>query len=305
MSEKALKTVLGIVAALVAAYAITYFVRTLAGGESSSALGDALQRVNVESVQEMRITGTTDTIVLSRDGASWKVNGHRADTASVGRLWSALSGTRVGDVVAENPTNHARLGVAADSAWTVEVRTAAGDTTRFLVGKAGPVYPSLYARMPDGDRVHLVTGDLRNVITRPLSDWRDKTIVRLDTAAVHQILIERDGKRYALQRADSTWSVDGEPADLAPVRDLLSELADLQAYGFPPDTAGFGDKPRTVLALGAGSDTLAHLTLASPDGINFRVSAAGNPTLYELSSWRADRLAPAKETVKARKEGGG
>lgn len=302
MSEKALKVLVGLVAVLVAAYAIAYAVGLLAGGgESGGALADALGRVSAESVQEVRIAGPLDTIVLARSGAAWTVNGFRADSASVARLWSALTETKVGDAVAENPANHARLGVAADSAWSLEFHSAGGDVTRLLVGRSGPIYPSLYARLPDEARVYLVTGDLRNVATQPASQWRDKSIVRVDTARVHQIVIERDGARYALRRGEDGWRVDGEPADSTAVLDLLTELADLQAYGFPPEAAGLGNNARTVLALGAQGDTLAHLTLGSHDGVDFRVRLEGSPIVYDLSSWRADRLAPTKAAL-AREE---
>lgn len=297
MSEKTLRVVVWVVVALVAVYAVGSVAgRLVGGGEAGGELAAALARVSAESVQEVRIAGPTDTVVLVRDGAAWKVNGFVADSSSVNRLWAAVSGSRVAEVVAENPANHGRLGVAADSAWAVEFRRVGGEAARLLLGKSGPIYPSAYARLPHEDRVYLLTGDLRNVVTRPVSDWRDRTIVKVDTSRVHEVVIERDGERFAVRRVAEGWTVGGQAADSLAVRDLLAELADLQAYGFPPEAASLGDSLRHVVALGAEGDTLADLTLGT-NGLNFRVRRAGNRTVYDLSSWRADRLTPKREVL--------
>ncbi|MBI4519764.1 MAG: DUF4340 domain-containing protein [Gemmatimonadetes bacterium] len=298
MSEKTLKRLLAAVAGLLAAYGIVYAFGLLGGREVETELGAMLSRLAPADIQEVRIVGPNDTLRLERAGAAaWTVNGFAADSASVERLWSSLTATRVAQLVAENPANHARMGVTADGASSVEFHTAGGSVTRLLVGNTGPMFPSLYARLPDDDRVYLLTGNLRSQVMWSLAEWRDKTIVRVDTARVREIGVQRDGRRYVIRRAEAGWTVDGGPANEGPVRTLLQELAHLQASGFLADTASLGNAPRSLLVLGAANDTLAHLTVGSPDGINFRLRAGARPEVYDLPSWRADQLAPTRESV--------
>src|SRR5690606_29368631 len=155
---------------------------------------------------------------------------------------------------AANPDNHARLGVAADSTWRIELRGAGGaEPILLLIGRNGPNHPSVYARLPDADEVFVVSGDLGHAARRRVREWRDRVVVRADTASAQRIVVARDDEAYTLVRGDSArWTADGTPADSAAVADLLRELARLETQAFAPDTAVLGDDvARSVLALGA------------------------------------------------------
>lgn len=298
MSEKTLQRLVAAVAGLIAAYGVAYLFGLLGGREVETEMGAMLSGLAPADIQEVRIVGPHDTLRLERAGAAtWTVNGFAADSAAVERLWSSLTATRVAQLVAENAANHARMGVTTDSAASVEFQTAGGSAARLLVGNSGPMFPSLYARLPADDRVYLLTGNLRSQVMWSLAEWRDKTIVRVDTARVQEIGVQRDGRPYVIRRAEEGWTVDGGPANGGPVRTLLQELAHVQASGFLADTASLGDSPRTVLVLGAANDTLAHLTVGSPDGINFRLRAGARPEVYDLPGWRADQIAPPRTSV--------
>lgn len=313
MSEKTLRIVVGVAVLLVAAYALTAMV----GGNTSADRGDAgraLVRVLAgarDGLAAVRIVGPQpgDSVELVRgEDGSWTVNGKPADSAAVARLEDALEGARVGHLAARNPDNHARLGVAADSTWRLELRRAGrGEPVRLLLGNNGPSYPSVYARLPDSDEVFVVSGDLVSAVRRPAAEWRDRVVLRVDTVAVRRVVVTRDEETYTLERGDSArWVVDDALADSAAVEELLEGLARLEAQAFARDTVTLGDDvARTVLVLGEAGDTLALVRIAATEQTwTWRATAAGKAAaeglgedVFELAGWRVDRIAPEKGKV--------
>lgn len=307
MSEQALKRILVAVAALVVAYGLASLVTGRAGSDAgdTAALASALDGLDAASVQEVVFQRPRDTVRLTPSDGSWAVNGYAADSARAAGLWSALDPEGIDGVVARNPQNHARLGVAADSAPRAVFRTVDGETTTLLVGNTGPTYSSAYVRLEGADEVVLLDGELRSAARRGVDAWRDKEIVRVDTSAVARLDVTRDGARSVLERSQDGWTVDGEAADEASVHDLLRALARLEASGFAPDTAVIRSPDRRLAALNASGDTLAALELESADGSDVRVRANGDATVYHLSSYRADRLTPEAAQLRSDGQSGG
>lgn len=294
MSEKTLKRILVGVAVLVVAYAgVALLQRTTGSGSGGdSALGDLLASLEPDAVEEVRFVRLQDTIRLSRSGEAWSVNGRTADSSRVARFWNDLAEARVTGPIARNPANHARLGVAGDSAVLVVFRTSDGQTRELLVGESGPSFPSSYVRLPDRDPVHVVHADLRGAARRNLESWRDRTVVRIDTARVRIIALRRDGTEQTLTREGGAWRVDGAPADSSAVQDLLGALVRLRSTGFAPDTVELASPDRTLVALGQGGDTLTALSLVETEGSGYRGRARGDDTVYELTSYDIGRLFP-------------
>ncbi len=291
MSEKSLRASLYFLGAVVA----LYLVARLAGGGNGGAattdsdLSEALASIDTESLSVVEIGGPEDAIRLERDGNAWTVNGFEADSGAVARLVRAIDEVEVAGVAATNPANHARLGITADSAWTLK---ADGGRT-LLLGKTGNRFRTSYARLPDADIVSLIEGDLRSAAARSLFDWRNKVVLQADTAAVASIRVTRDGRATLYERQDSAWTTGGEEADATTVRNILQELAGLRASGFAPQDAEMPAEPdRLVQAMDAAGNEVASVALVEEEG-NFRVSTPATPHIVEIPTFRADRIAPA------------
>jgi len=313
MSEKTLRIIVGAAVLLIVAYALTAMFSGSASADRGDA-GRALVRALAgarDGLAGVRIVGPEpgDSVELVRgDDGVWTVNGKPVDPAAVTRLENALESARVGHLAASNPDNHARLGVAADSTWRLELRRAGREEpVRLLLGRNGPSYPSVYARLPDSDDVYVLSGDLVTAVRRPADEWRDRVVLETDTAAVRRVVVTRDEETYTLERGDSArWTVDGEPADSGAVADLLHELARLEAQAFAADTVALGDDiARSVLALGEAGDTLALVRIAATEQTwTWRAGAAGKAAaralgddVFELPGWRVDRITPEKGKV--------
>ena len=295
MSARALKALLGTVAGLLIIWlAVTFLPRGGGGPDGSSeGLTAFFQGATPNSLSAVRFTDPVhhDAIELRRAGAEWKVNGFRADSAVLARFWETLGEAKIGDLVAANPANHSRMGLAGDSAWTLELESEAGSRS-LLVGDAGSRYGTTFVRLPGEDNVHLLEGNLRPQVTRPLDDWRNKRVATVDTAGVWRIEVEREGDGFVLQRSDSVWVLQGgAQADPTPVRAMLGEMARMDASGFFPPGDSLSARAGTVRALDQAGELRLALDIGSDEGDRW-VRAAGDSIIYRIPSWRAARIFP-------------
>ena len=270
------------------------------GGGGVASLFEGLSEATVSAV---RIAGPAQTVTLEQSAGSWTVNGHVADSATISRFWSALLEAEVGGVVANNPNNHMRMGVSADSAYTVDFTLSSGGSSSLLVGKGGPIFPSGYVRLPDQDAVTVVSGDFQPTVRLSVTDWRDKTILQVDTASVVRIVFETDEGTLVVERGDSSWTADGGPTNAAFLNPVLQELARLIASGFPEQGEMFEENPKNVTALGAAGDTLGVVMVTGGGGTR-HVRRRGSDVVFEIPSFRADRVAPDILTVRAEPSAG-
>jgi len=305
VSGRTLKMILGVLAILLILWSSSVLFSGRPGGGSGPDGGVAslLAGLDETTVNAVRIRRPDQTVSLQRSGDAWTVNGKVVDSSAVRRFWSALAEAEVGRVVANNPRNHERMGLSADSAWRVEFTLADGGMVSVLVGKPGPIFPSGYARLPDQDAVVVVSGDLRATLNNSLTDWRDKTILRIDTAAVARLVLETDEGTHLIARSDTTWSVDGGPANANTIRSLLDELANFVAIGFVDEGEVFQENARRMIALGAAQDTLGAVVITGEAGIR-HARTPGNDVVFEVASFRADRITPDIEDLRPAGAGG-
>ena len=305
MSERTLKTILGALGILVVLWLGSILLSGRRGGGPAPDRGIAslFEGLDETTVSAVRIVGPDQTVALERSSGVWTVNGNPADSSTMTRFWDALLEAEVGGVVANNPSNHERLGLSADSAWTVDFTLADGGMASVLVGKTGPIFPSGYVRLPDQDAVVVVSGDFRPTVILSITQWRDKTILRVDTAAIARVVVETDEGIHVAERSDTTWSVDGEPANANTMRSVLDELANLVALGFVEDGEALEENPRRVIALGAEVDTLG-IVVVTGGAATRHARTPGSATVFEIPIFRADRITPAIEALRAADTGG-
>jgi hypothetical protein len=295
MSEKGLKALVGIVAVLCAVWATVTFLPRGGGapGASHEALSGFFLGVTPETASTLRFQGPGEEapVVLTRQAGTWSANRFQADSSTVAAFWSAVGQVEVGDLVGSNPSNHARLGVSPDSAWRLEVEMPEGART-LLLGKSGPRYGTAYVRLPDQDEVYLLDGGLRPTVTRTLADWRNKRVARVDTSRVQRIRLEQADAQVTLARADTIWALeDGTEANGATVRNLLAEMARLDATGFYAPGDSLADLAGTLRAMDGSGGTLLFLEMGSGEGDRW-VRVEGDSIVYKVASWRAGRILP-------------
>lgn len=301
MTERTLKRLVGALAIVVGLWLLAELLSGGSGAISASGeIARVFDGVDAESLEAVRMQRGDTTISLERDGERWTVNGFPADSGAVQRLLDEVPGLRVGELVAANPANHPRMGVSDDSAVVVEL-VVGGDARTILVGDAGRRFGTSYVRAPDADDVYLLEGDLRAHARRGLDQWRNRTMVAIDSAAVARVEVEKDGEAYALVRGDSAWTFEsGDAVEAAAVRGVLAELARLVASGFVAEGDSIAALPRSsrTVAYDDAGQVLAEVTIGEGTGERW-ARTSGDEYVYRVSTFRADRVAPPREDVEA------
>jgi hypothetical protein len=261
-----------------------------------SALFDGLTNAVVTSI--VMEDSASVRVLRSQDGGSrWTVDDFETDPAVVTRFWSAMGNAHVSEMVASNPENHERMGVAEGSTTTVTFETPSGPTT-LLIGVAGPAPGTTFVRRPGEDAVYLLEGGLRTHFVRQQADWREKRMLEVDTAAVHTVEIERPGEAYTIVRADTSWTVDGAPARTFNVISIMEELATFRGTDFlvPGDSLYEMPQAITVTALDAAGDTMTVVNLGE-GARDRRGTVRGDSIVYRVPQFRIDRIAPPRANL--------
>lgn len=303
MSAKALKGLLGALVAAAAIWLVVFLVSDR-GADAPPAIEGAIATffdgVGDSTLSAVRLVSPGGTIELRRVDGSWMVNGFRSDSGSVARFFQTLSQSRVASLAASNPANHARMGLAVDSAARMELEVG-GTTRTLLVGLDGPRTTTVYARLPDADSVYVVESGVRNFVFRQLDDWRNRRMVRIDTAQVRRIDVRRGRDAFQLMRGDSAWTfADGSPADSRQIEGLMNELAQgVVASRFVADTDSIGQLPeggRTIVYDSAGTQLTA-VTVGEGSGDRWGM-VVGDSVRYRLPPFRVDLVVPTLESVR-------
>lgn len=264
-----------------------------------------LPGITTADVDTVTITGARDTVVLARAGTVWRVNGHPTDPQAVGELVTSLGdSTASGDLVAENPSSYAQLGMDTASARRVRVQAHGKTVLDVVTGKPGVVYGTGYLRRATDPAVYLVRSSLPRIAERRADGWRDKRIAVIPPDSVSKIEVQRGPRRYALSREGARWTLaPGGAADSMAAANFLRALADIRAAGFASpgqaDSLKFSPPRRRLRVLGRnGAPRVSLVFDSTAAGLWARADSGG--TVWRLEGWGLDQLTPADSTLAAR-----
>jgi hypothetical protein len=258
----------------------------------------ALSAVDVDTVT---IIGPADTIVLSKRGTDWTVNGYAASPDAVDRLFTALGDSSSARLVATSDVLHTRMGV--DLAAGKRVRFVRGQRTlaAIIIGKPGQGYNSTFVRRDGENPVYQYTGEFTRLINQQLDDWRDKQVADVEPDSVGTVVVSRSRRGYTLSRAAGEWRVGSVPADSAAVRRLLNQYHPLAATGFPTaaqlDSVEFDRPDLEIALLDLRGDTLVALALDSTTAA-YWLRRRSDGTVFRVLQWKVNQLAPADSTLR-------
>jgi len=265
-----------------------------------------LPRIVTKDIDSVVIAGAHDTILLARNGGTaWQVNGHRADGRNIEELLTSLGDTTAsGDVVAENPSSYAQVGMDSTSGRRLRVVAQRKTVADLVVGKPGQVYGTGYLRSASEPRVYLTRSALPRLANLPLDEWRDQRIGGVVKDSIAKVEVQRGTKRYALAKQNGRWVLSpGGATDSMAVANFLTDLADVRANGFASaaqtDSLKFASPKRRVAVMGSDGKPRLQLVFDSTKAGLWARADTGS-TVWRLDQWSADRLTPADSTLRAR-----
>jgi hypothetical protein len=282
----------------------------LGGKRDDTEVGVVLPALDASEFDGVTFATDSGTTVLTRTvDNSWMVNGFETDQGALDELFEAVGESVELELVATSALVHERMGV--DSVSGIRVSFVRGNETvaAAIFGKSGSEYGSRYARSAAANFVYLYTGALANLVTRPVSGWRDKRIIDISADSVFRVTVERSGEQYSLVRTGAEWQFEtGSPADSGAMHRMLGRFQTLDASSFPEeaqlDSIDFDPPDRQVTLFNSSGDTLISLMFDSTNAAYWVQQASGG-YIYRILAWQADQMVPADSTVRAGAEGTG
>ena len=224
-----------------------------------------------DKINQLEVKSSTGEVTALRKdgGGTWAVvqpSQGPADRNSVSDIVSNLASLEEQRVVEDNAADLKPYGLAEpriDVTFHVD-----GDKTpkRIVFGDKSPTGMGLYAKLPAGNRVFLVSNSLDATLNKSAFDFRDKSALKFEQDKVTSVELASGARTVRLEKSGDDWkivkplqapadfvSVNGllgqlQSAQMTALKDRPDDLKDLKAYGL--------DKPAVVATIGMGGSNL-------------------------------------------------
>jgi hypothetical protein len=193
----------------------------------------------VGMVAQLTVQGTSGTMSFRRQDETWRIVkpiDAAADSLSVNQLADAIKdikGAKATDV------DDQTTGLAAPK-WTVTVTDGKGATHKLMVGLPRPMQAGqTYVRPDDSKQAYVVDVDLAAKLGKPSGDFRNMTVLDLQTGSMARVKVAGPESFELVNRADN-WELASPvaaPANRDNVKKLLDALGRVTASDFVADDA--------------------------------------------------------------------
>ncbi|MGH7384958.1 MAG: DUF4340 domain-containing protein [Candidatus Rokuibacteriota bacterium] len=235
--------------------------------EKKEAAKGRIWSVEPKDVLSVTITRKNETLRLKRTADGWEMLEPlkvRADRAAVDDMVTGLATARMDREIDPNPAKPADFGLDPPEAEVrLEVKGAEAPLV-LRVGSKNPTGVWVYAREGDKPAVITMSESIARDTTRPVADFRDRTVIAFDRKNLTGLDLDVAGDQISLAAAEpGTWRIvkpRALPADGDMVAEFLEKLEGAKAIEFvddaPKSLAPYGlDKPsRVTVWLGKDKD---------------------------------------------------
>jgi hypothetical protein len=284
---------LGILGVLVI---LAYLVMQKPGERSSSGEnGEVLVSVDSLAVDRIDIKSPTVHVVLQKKGVEWFVESpvsYKADQSNVAGLIHSSKTLQVSNFVSNKPDKHSVFQV--DSTGTlVRMFQNGAEKASFILGKSGSSYSELYARRAGSNDVALVNGASSYVFSRPVKDWRDRTILSTPRESIKEVRYQYGDTTFVLAFKDSSWTIGKDSTQEGVVSSLLSSLSNIVTDDFVDTLSTRPTKPSAQISF-AGTQLTFFYVKGSE---KYLVHSSASPQWFELQTWHANQLLLRKKDL--------
>ena len=305
MSSKHLKFIAVALAVLLLLWGAS---ELLSRGSDSLAGSLALPVLSADSVDTISVIKGGDSIVLvNQSPAGWTVNGHRTAPDAVSELLRAVGDSVRPELVAQEASSFARLGVDSAGGRWLRVHRRRGPPVALIAGRRGSDFQSAYLRRPGDPHVYLWRGRLPSLLDRTADAWRDKGIAALPLDSIEGMDVVRGKDRYTVARTKGRWTLNGAATDSAALARYLDRLKTITAAGFSTpkevDSTKAARATRRLAVRGARGIMLSLAFDSTATGFVVRrlagAAAQGgeSATVYRMNSWDVDGVTPASRSL--------
>jgi hypothetical protein len=255
-----------VLAVLLIALGAFYYVYEIKGGparEQASAQKGRLWTVEAADVTEVALKRGDETVRLKREGDGWQMLEPvkaRGDRGRVDETLTTLVTARVDREIEPAPKQLGEFGLEKPGA-EVTLRLKDGKQLGLALGAKSPTGVWVYARQTDKPAVFVLGESVLRDATRPLDDFRDKTVLAFDPKSVSAVEIVTRDETLAVERAEGRWTLTRPvalPADGDTIADFFEKLQAQKVKAFvaeaPKSLAPYGLERPVRVAIHTGRD---------------------------------------------------
>jgi|WetSurMetagenome_2_1015567.scaffolds.fasta_scaffold37502_1 hypothetical protein len=209
-------------------------------GEQSAQSASTGLFTNIDSVLVDKIEIKTQTLflVLEKRGAEWYITqpiNYQGNQIAVGQIIHQIKNLQVKNIISSKPEKHSVFQVD-QTGIEVKVYEKGIEKESFVLGKMAASYTESYARKLKSNDVLLVEGAYTYLFSRPLKEWRDKTIFITPKENIKEVRYQYGNTTFTMAWKDSTWFIGKDKVQQSVLDGILSSLSNLQADDFIDST---------------------------------------------------------------------
>ncbi len=242
--------VLAAILITVGGFYYVYEVRLGPERERAEARKGRIFAVEPADVTELVLKRGDETVRLKRASDGWEMLApvaSRGERGPVEETLTAVATAKMDREIAAQPTDLEQFGLDRPAAEATMVLKD-GKQVTLRLGAKNPTGVWVYAQEQGQPAVFVVADGVLRDVTRPVADFRNKTILAFDRATVAGVEIVTHDETLAIEPDDDNrWRMTRPrplPADPDAVRELLDKLATARVKEF------VADRPRSLEPFG-------------------------------------------------------
>jgi hypothetical protein len=219
--------ILALLLALLGGFYYVYEIRLGPGREEAAARKGRVFGADTKDVTAIEIKRPDDSVRLQREGDVWQVLEPvkaRGSRTAVDELLANVMTAKIDREIDPDPKSLADFGLdkpAADLTLTLE----GGKTLGLQLGAKNPTGVWVYARERGKPAVFVLGESVLRDATRPVADFRDRTILAFDSKEVTGFEIVLPDETLAVEGAPRAWRIT-RPVALRADNETVSEFLD-------------------------------------------------------------------------------
>jgi hypothetical protein len=234
-----------------------------------------------EDIDRVKFAAGSTELEIQKSGESWQIKkpiDAAAEDTEVTSLVSSMRFARASSF--PNGIDAKKVGLEPP-AMRISLHDKKANADRVLLIGTTSEPDKYYARDASRDVIFIVDKEIPDKLRRPVFDWRDKSITRIDRNAIEAIDILRGTEKLTVNKADADWKLsDGRKVQWDKISTLLTTMEfdkakDVIDQPKAPSTYGI-DKPRLEAVFRKGSNEIGRLTFGaeskSPEGVYMKTS---------------------------------
>jgi hypothetical protein len=247
---------LAVILAVLGAFYYVYEIRLGPEREKTEARKGRVFAAEMGDVTAVEVKRGAEVLKFQREGDAWRMLAPiatRADRGAVDELITSVVTAKADREISANPASLAEYGLDAPRAQ-VALTLKDGKQLGLQLGAKNPTGVWVYGRETGKSPVLALPDSVARDATRPVADYRDKTVLAFDRGNVTGLDITTPEETVGLESADGKWKLTRptpRPADPDVVSDFLEKLGAARVKEFvtenPASLQPFGlDRPVRV-----------------------------------------------------------